>query len=188
MACVLWASASCSQMSPPSKKNGVVFPTVSGFFSLLFSISLNSLIFGCLVSYLLPWCLLLPSLESYFWGEVSHPRSHTGLHEIILFKRFVNRNSNDVSPLWGRFISLKSLLPFCSFGEVVGMGWFPLPSVLKVSLRPPQGGRSPSSNAWSCSRLQGEMTFSLVSFRGGFISCFLLPSERQNLKAWDLVY
>lgn len=64
----------------------------------------------------------------------------------------------------------KSLPPFYNFGEGVGMRCSPLPSILRVRLRPPQGEKSPSSNVQNCSRSQGEITFSLVSFWVG--SCF----------------
>lgn len=80
----------------------------------------------------------------------------------------------------------KSLPPFYNFGEGVGMRCSPLPSILRVRLRPPQGEKSPSSNVQSCSRSQGEITFSLVSFWVG--SCFWYHQIWQNLEARDLVY
>lgn len=65
-------------------------------------------------------------------------------------------------------------------GHVLSPSVFP---ILRVNLRPPQGGKSPSSNTYSRSRPQGEMTFSLVSFWIGFISCFLVSAECKISKA-----
>lgn len=66
----------------------LTFPTVPSSFSLLFSLFVISLIFGCHVSHLSPRCLLLlPPLEPCPWGEVSRSCSTMGLQKRILFKR-----------------------------------------------------------------------------------------------------